>query len=363
MSNHDHKHSSVLDDREAIKKIDPDGALKSAESIADQIKQIWDEQEQLQVENIKNIENIVLAGMGGSALGADVIKNLYKEELKVPFEINRTYNLPEFVNEKTLVILSSYSGNTEEVIAASKEAEAKKAQIVVICAGGKLEELAKEKNYPAFIINAKHNPSGQPRMAVGYSIMAQIVLLKKLGLIKFSETELNQVLDAINISTENCLVEVPQDENQAKVLAFMALERRAILVGAEFLEGALHTATNQFNENAKTFADYKILPEINHHLLEGLRFPKSNALNHIFLFFQSALYHPRIQKRVKLTAEAVEKENIETITINLLTETKLMQVFELITIGAFSNLYLSYLEGNNPCPIPTVDWFKDEMKK
>ena len=359
----DHKHDSILDNREKINKIDPDGALKSAESLADQIKQVWDEQDQLKVENIKDIENIVVAGMGGSSLGADVIKNLYKEELKVPFILNRSYSLPAFVNEKTLVILSSYSGNTEEVIACSKEAKEKKAQIIVLTAGGQLQELAKKENYPAFIINPKNNPSGQPRMAVGYSIMAQIVLLKKLGLIEFGETELKQIIDAINLTTESCLVEVEQDNNHAKVLAFMSVERRPILTGADFLEGALHTATNQFNENAKIFADYKVIPELNHHLLEGLAFPKSNPLNHVFLFFQSQLYHPRIQKRVKLTAEAVEKAGIETLTINLVTENKLMQIFELITLSTFSNLYLSYLENNNPCPIPTVDWFKNEMKK
>ena len=301
--------------------------------------------------------------MGGSSLGADVIKNLYKTELKVPFVLNRTYSLPAFVNEKTLVVLSSYSGGTEEVLACAKEAETKKAQIVVLAAGGELEKLAKEKNYPAFIINPKYNPSGQPRMAVGYSIMAQIILLKKLGLIKFEEAELNQIIDAINLTTEKCLVEVKQDDNHAKVLAFMSLERRPILTGADFLEGALHTATNQFNENAKIFADYKVVPELNHHLLEGLSFPKSNPLNHIFLFFQSALYHPRVQKRMKLTAEAVEKTGIDTLTIDLVTENQLMQVFELITLSTFANLYLSYLENNNPCPIPTVDWFKDEMKK
>lgn len=357
------KQNSILDNREEISKIDPDGALKSAESLADQIKQVWDEQDQLQVENIKAVENIVVAGMGGSALGADVIKNLYKEELKVPFVLNRTYSLPAFVDEKTLVVLSSYSGNTEEVLACAKEAEAKGTQIVVLTAGGQLQKLAQEKNYPAFIIDPKNNPSGQPRMAVGYSIMAQIILLKKLGMIEFGETELNQIIDAINITTEKCLVEVEQDDNQAKVLAFIALERRPILTGADFLEGALHTATNQFNENAKIFADYKIIPEINHHLLEGLSFPKSNALNHVFLFFQSQLYHPRVQKRVTLTAEAVEKAGIETLTINLVTDNQLMQIFELITLSTFSNLYLSYLENNNPCPIPTVDWFKEELKK
>jgi glucose/mannose-6-phosphate isomerase len=134
-------------------------------------------------------------------------------------------------------------------------------------------------------------------------------------------------------------------------------------VGAEFLEGALHVASNQFNENAKIFADYKIIPEINHHLLEGLDFPKSNPLNHFFIFFQSKLYHPRNQKRLSLTKELLEKKGIDGTMVNLESENKITQVFELITLTSFANLYLAFLENIDPCPIKSVDWFKAQLKK
>lgn len=355
--------TSILEDRTAIKKIDPDGALASAESMADQIRQVWEEQDQIDLSAYKNISKIVVAGMGGSALGADFIKSLYKEELSVPMEICKDYSLPNYVDKNTLVILSSYSGSTEETLNCAKEAEQKGAMIAVVTSGSKLEQLAKEKNYPNYIINPQFNPSNQPRMATAYNIMAIVLMLKKLSLIKFGEEDLHQILDAINATAQRCLVEVPQDENQAKILAYMFVERRPILVGAEFLEGALHIANNQLNENAKIYADYKIIPEINHHLLEGLTFPKSNALNHFFVFFQSDLYRSEVQKRITLTRQAVEKAGIESIEIKLESETKLMQAFELITLGTFTNLYLSYLEGINPCPIPMVDWFKAQLEK
>ena len=136
-----------------------------------------------------------------------------------------------------------------------------------------------------------------------------------------------------------------------------------ILVGSEFLEGALHTACNQFNENAKIFADYKIIPEINHHLLEGLSFPQNNSLNHFFIFFQSKLYHSRNQKRLELTQKLLEKKGFDSMLLNLESENKVTQVFELITLTTFANLYLAFLEKIDPCPIPSVDWFKDELKK
>lgn len=354
---------NILDDRSAIKKIDPDGALASAESIADQVRQVWEEQEQIEINNYHDVHNIVVAGMGGSALGADLVRNLYKEDLSVPLEIIKDYDLPNYVDQNTLVILSSYSGNTEETLSGAKQAQAKKAMIAVIAAGGKLATLAKEKKYPCYIINPKFNPSNQPRMATAYNIMAIIVMLKKLDLIKFEEEDFDQVMLAIEKTTQNCLVEVAQDKNQAKLLAYMFLERRPILVGASFLEGALHIGANQLNENAKIFADYKIIPEINHHLMEGLTFPKSNILNHFFVFFQSRLYQKPIQKRIQLTQKALEKTGIESFEVMLESETKFMQAFELVTLSTFTNLYLAYLEGVDPCPIPIVDWFKAELEK
>lgn len=357
--------AAILDNRTAISKLDPDGALASAESLADQINQVWQERQQIKfAENaIKSIANIVVAGMGGSALGADVVLHLFKDQLTLPMLINRDYQLPNFVDQSTLVILSSYSGNTEEILACAKLAKEKKAKIAVISAGGKLAEIAKDNNYPSFFITAKHNPSGQPRMAIGYSIMALITILSAAQLLNFQEKQLLEIIDVVNQVTEKAKVEINQANNQAKLLAYLSLERRPILVGAEFLEGALHTACNQFNENAKIYADYKIIPEINHHLLEGLTFPKSNPLNHFFIFFQSKLYHPRNQKRIKLTQKLLEKKGIDSIVVNLDSDNKITQVFELITLTTFANLYLAYLEKINPCPIPSVDWFKDQLKK
>ena len=233
--------------------------------------------------------------------------------------------------------------------------------IVVVAAGGELIKLAQTKNYPFLKIDPKYNPSNQPRMAVGYSIMALISIFQATNLLKFSQENLEEILVIVNQVTQQSLVEVPQEKNQAKILAYLALERRALLVSAEFLEGATHVAANQFNENAKSFADYKVIPELNHHLLEGLQFPLNNVDNHLFIFFQSKLYHPRNQKRLALTQEIVENLGYESIMVDLDADSKLTQVFELITLISFANLYLAYLEKIDPCPIKTVDWLKEQM--
>ena len=357
------KKNSVLDSREEISKLDKSNVLGSVEALADQVRHAWEGTQSVKFSPSGNIYNVVVAGMGGSALGADVFKHLYADRLPEPFEVYNGYNLPAYVDEDTLVILSSYSGSTEEVLFCAKQAKDKGAQVAVITAGGKLAEIAKTENYPTYLIDPVHNPSNQPRMAIGYAIIGLIGLLVKAGLVKITDAEIEEVITTIIRTAEKLGPETKQAENQAKILAYTCLERRPILVASEFLVGATHVATNQFNENAKLFADFKVVPELNHHLMEGLRFPASNIGSHVFLFFNSEFYQPRNQKRMKLTQEIVEQNQIDTLAVELQADTKLTQVFELISLMSYTNFYTAMLEGIDPCPVPFVDQFKEELGK
>ncbi len=355
--------TNILDSREEIAKLDESNVLGSIEALADQVRHAWETTQALEFELDDDIDNVVIAGMGGSALGPDVFKHLFVDRLEVPFEIYNGYDLPAYVDDETLVVLSSYSGTTEEVLSCATQAKEAGAQVMVIAAGGKLAEIAEQENYPIYRIDPVHNPSNQPRMAIGYAIAGLIGLLVKAGLVTISQTEIEEVINTIIATSEKLSPETSQEENKAKLLAFSTIERRPILVASEFLVGAVHTATNQFNENAKIFADYKVVPELNHHLMEGLQFPKSNDGSHFFIFFRSNLYQPRNQKRIKLTQEVVEKNDIETMYIELRSPSKLTQAFEVIALMAYTNFYVAMLEGINPAPIPFVDWFKDELGK
>jgi glucose/mannose-6-phosphate isomerase len=355
--------SRQFDFSKAVKILDKSNVLGSIESLADQVKHAWESTQDIEFKPTAEIKNVVVAAMGGSALGPDVIKHLFKDQLTVPFEIVNSYSLPKYVDENSLVLLSSYSGNTEEVMTCAKLAQEKKAQITVITAGGELADLVQEHNYPAYIIDPQHNPSNQPRMAIGYAIMGSIGLLAKAGIISVDEDQMLEVITAILQIDEKCRIDVTLENNQAKLLALELIDRRPVLVACEFLSGAVHVATNQFNENAKYFVDYKIVPEINHHLLEGLDLPKSNASSHIFVFIQSSLYDSHNQKRLLLTQQAVENKDIDTLVVELKMTNKFTQVFELITLMAYTNFYLAMLEDINPAPIPIVDWFKDQLKK
>lgn len=354
---------SILDSREEIAKLDKSNVLGSIEALALQVTHAWESVQAINFTPTAEIRNVVVAGMGGSGLGADVIKTLYKDKLTVPFDFVHEYTLPGYVNEHSLVVLASYSGTTEEILACADAAQAKKAQIMVIAAGGNLVKLAQEKGYAAYVIDPVNNPSNQPRMAIGYAVFGMLGLLSKADIITLTDQEVTEVIDAILHTSERCNVELVGDKNIAKTLAFLMIDRRPVLFGAEFIEGALHVSTNQFNENAKIFVDYKVIPEINHHLLEGLKYPLSNTSHHLFVFVTSELYQARNQKRMALTQQGVEeKYDIETTEIKLEMTSKLTQVFESITIFAYANFYLAMLEGIDPAPIPTVDWFKEQLK-
>ncbi len=354
----------LLDSREEMAKIDVENVLGSIEMLASQVQQIWDEAKKIQVEaNFKDIDNVVVAGMGGSVLGTHVIQSIFKDEIKVPVLISPDYTVPHFVNERTLVIASSYSGTTEETLAAVADAEQKGAKICGITSGGPLAEFLRSKNYPALVFDPIYNPCNQPRMALGYSIFGQIALFARAGVISITETEYQNALNIIAQVHLECGANVPQDSNPAKILAFEMKELVPVIVAAEHLEGNAHVFANQINENAKTYSEYRVIPELNHHLMEGLQFPESNEHNLFFYLVESDLYNKSISRRFELTQEVLEKHNIRFRTHKLTGKTRFEQSFEMMMQGAYTNYYLALLNNVNPAPIPTVDWFKSQLKK
>lgn len=354
---------SILDSRESIAKLDTQNMLGSLEQLAKQVKHAWEDTQAITVALGENIQNVVIAGMGGSGLGADVIKHLYKEQLQVPLDYVHNYTLPNYVNKHSLVVLASYSGTTEEILACADDAEVRGAQIMVIAAGGALAERAAEKQWPIYIIQPKYNPSNQPRMAIGYAVFGTIALLAKAGIISVTQAEIDIVTTTIETKVLEYSVEQPTEENPAKTLAYTLIDRRPTFVASDFLEGAVHVSVNQHNENAKVFASYVVVPEMNHHLLEGLQFPKSNASTDVFVFLHSLLYQPQNSIRMHLSQEIVQKNDIDAVGVPLQAQTKIAQVFELITLLGFTGFYLAMLEGIDPSPIPFVEDFKISLKE
>lgn len=335
--------------------LDTLGVGKSVTAFPDQCDQVIKEISQQHIPpECYLAENVVISGMGGSALGGRIIANLERQTLKIPVVVSTEFHLPNFVNHKSLVVVSSYSGNTEETVASLAEAQARHAQIYILTSGGKLAQMAADLNLPNYVFNPVHNPSGQPRLGLGYNIVSLITLLSRCQLTHPS-FDLGQLPDYLR-SRQAFFPQLP-------AIAKQLLGRVPVLVSSEHLKGAAHGFKNQLNENAKTFAVSFDLPEMNHHLLEGLTFPHSNPDHLVFFFMESPKYHSEVLRRYSLTADVVKKNNIPVTKLTIDGPNRLFETLEMVQAGSYLAYYLALLNGVDPGPIPWVDWYKDEIRK
>lgn len=351
-----------LDNLNAIKELDEKDVLSSIDTLSDQCLHAWEDGQAIEVpDSYRNVNKIVMCGMGGSGLGARVIESVYGSEIKIPLIRINDYNLPQYVDEETLVICSSYSGETEETINNCKQAIDKNAKWMAIGSGNSLIRMAEEAGVPFYKIDPKFNPSNQPRMAIGYSVIGQLVLTSKAGVIDFKKEDLERIVEVMKDVSAKNNVNVPTTGNEAKKIANLMKDRITFYVSAEHLTGAMHVVNNQANENAKHFTTDFVIPELNHHLMEGLGHPGKDYAKMFALFANSSLYSEKISKRFAITEEVCRKQGIEVYEYKAAGKDKITQSFELIQLGAYADFYLSMLYNQNPAPIPWVDYFKERL--
>lgn len=346
-----------------MEKIDKDLVLDSIELLPKQIEQAWEDAKKIKfTKTYQTHTDITLCGMGGSALGADVIRSLFGTQIKKPFVITNDYHLPGYIGKDSLVILSSYSGNTEEVLSCAQIAKKRKAKIAVITGGGKLEDLAKKNKWPAYIINAEANPSEQPRMALGYAAFGLAGIFATLGIIKMNDTAVKALTRYLKTQMQQFGPDRTND-NPAKQIALAAEQRMLLLISAEHMIGAVHVMNNQINENAKHLCVRMPIPELNHHFLEGLSKPDGAKKQLLAVLFQSPFYLERTQKRVQLTADLLAKHGILPQIVNSTARTPMEQAWEAIHMGSYTSFYLAMLHGINPAPVPNVETFKQQLSE
>lgn len=342
-----------LTDLEAIKKIDPQDTLGSTELLAEQLEGAWNQIQQLNIDsNLGQVNNIVFCGMGASIYGALVLKALLGQNMPYPCETISDYHLPKYVNSNTLVVLTSYSGTTEEVLSCAKEAKEKNAKIVVLTKGGQLAEFAVENKIPSYIFDGKLNPAGVPRLGNGYTILGLIGLLSKTGVISIDN---QNILQAIEYAKKN------KSTIKSKALrdAQGFVGKIPVIFAAEHLSGNAQIFRNQFNETSKTFSAYYLIPDLNHHLMEGLQFPKESNL--IFIALNSSNYTDKIRKRMELTIDVTKQNNQEIFEYKSGGLTIYEDFVEIMLYGSYLTLYLGLLHDQNPAINPWVDYFKEKL--
>lgn len=343
----------MLDDLKQIHERDVDDALGVAEKQWQQLQYKYD----TELPALTNISSIVLAGMGGSALPG-VFLRTWPGTL-VPFEIVRDYALPEYVGEGTLFISSSYSGNTEETLTAIKEAESRNAQIVVIAAGGKLADYAKEKQYPLFTI-----PGGiQPRMCSFYFLGAFLQILEPLGLVaKGSTDELNAAGDWLKEQISSWKAEIPTKDNAAKQLALELMGKSVVVYSGPKLFPAANKFKICLNENAKNVAWVNYYPEFNHNEFIGWSsHPEQKP--YAVVEIRSNLENERIQKRFTVSERLLSGKRPSPEVVEPKGDSLIQQLLWASNFADFTSLYVALLNGLNPTPVDLVEKLKVELNK
>lgn len=354
---------NLLDDLVQIRKLDKSNTIGSIEAFPEQLRQIWEEISSQEIVNIKKPQNIILAGMGGSALGGRIVKDLYLNKLKIPFNVVTEYSLPNFVNAATLLVVSSYSGNTEETLACLQDGLKRKAQVLAITTGGQLGEMIKAGKIKGHLFEPRKNPLGYPKTAIGYSLGAILGLLARMNLIRLDNDEFQESLKEFIKIQQDYFLSSPQRKNPAKQLAQEIQGDTCSFIASEHLKGAAYAARNQVNEISHQNASFFDIPEMNHHYVEALHKPAVFKRPGAYLFLMSNHYHARNQKRYQVTKAILKKLTIKSLDYELLTSKKLSQALEVVNLGGFVSFYLSILDRKDPGPEPWIIWFKKKLKQ
>jgi glucose/mannose-6-phosphate isomerase len=296
-------------------------------------------------------DNIIISGMGGSAWPVEIITAWLN--LNIPIYLNRNYNLPLQFNSKTLAIFVSYSGNTEECLSAYQEAFDKKAKIVIITSGGQLQKIASENNLPIIEI-----PTGLvPRMATGYIFTALYSILKNANLSENKDDEI--------IEMSHCLKPLDQ-EKLGEELAEKIAGKIPLIYTSDRLKVLGYIWKIKFNENSKFPSFCHHFPELNHNEMEGMANEKKcefhNESHFHTIILKDSNDHPRIQKRMDLTAKLLNKTNLPTEIINLKGKNLLEKIFASILLADWTSYFLAEKIGANPLQTKIIEEFKEEMK-
>lgn len=341
----------MLDDLKYIHQKDTEDALGVVEKQWKQLTQKYEVTLSISTE----IKNVVLAGMGGSGWPAMYVQ--VWPALKVPFEIVRNYTLPAYVGKDTLVVVSSYSGNTEETLSSLEDAEKRGSQIIVMAAGGKLQDLAKEKGLPLYAIP----PGIQPRMSSFYFVAAMVDMFGKMDLLSQSvEGQLTEISEWLSKEVENWRADVPTDKNPAKQLALEIAGKTLVVYSGPMLYPIAHKMKICTNENAKNVSWAYSYPEFSHNEFIGW---SGHPVDKPFCVVEirSNLEHPRVQKRFEVTERMLSGKRPASEVIVPKGQTLPQQIFWTSIFCDFVCTYLALLNGVDPTPVDLVEKFKKEL--
>lgn len=339
---------------------DPENMLAAIAALPSNLKNAWELGLSLPLPDFPKINKIIISGMGGSAIGGDLFGNYLSPIAKVPVISHRGYGLPAWAEgEETLVICSSHSGNTEETLNSFQLALEQNCSLLTISTGGKLEQEAKARG----ITHWKFSHRGQPRTAIGWSFGLLLTLAERLGIVQNQAEAVEQACALMLDQSARFNPEVPVMKNETRRLAGQLLQRNIMIFAPGELEVIARRWKTQINENAKAWASFEGIPEMNHNTLEALLYPDFLFEKSSAIFLRSSFDHPRNQLRIDLSIQAFLEAGIAVDSVRAQGDGRLAEMFSLLQFGDYLSYYLALDYGVDPTPIEALNRLKQAISE
>jgi glucose/mannose-6-phosphate isomerase len=344
-----------LDDIDNYRKFDSSGMLIHIRNFPQLCRRAWQMGLNFKLpDEYKRVKKIIILGMGGSAIGGDLVASLTVNQSPVNIQVCREYLLPSYADENTLVIASSYSGMTEETLSAFEISFETRALKFAITTGGKLKSLCESKNVPVFTFDYPTSP----RAALPFSFFILLGILHNLGILPQKNSDVNDSFTRLEDISKAIQETCPTGINPAKTLAQKLYGRLPVIYGAGFMAEVAHRWKTQINENSKSVCFYEVFSELNHNAVVGYRFPADLMSKMSVILLDSDLLHERIRLRYAATQELLNKAGIENQTLKAEGNSALSQMMSLVLFGDYVSYYLAILNQADPTEVQSIDYLK-----
>jgi glucose/mannose-6-phosphate isomerase len=356
-----------LDDLSLFKRLDPQDMMGHIDGLPDQLESAWELSQAQPLEfadglrpSASDIRQVVISGMGGSAIGADLVSAAVMDTCPVPIFVHRDYGLPAFAKgPETLMICSSHSGNTEETLDSFEIAIEHGCRALAVCTGGKLAERAREAGVPFW----QFAHEGQPRAAVGFSFGLLLGALGRLGLVPDASEDVAGAVKAMKSQQAALVAESPVPKNPAKRLAGQLIGRWVTVFGAGALAPVARRWKGQINELAKAVANFEFIPEADHNALAGVLHPAEVIPPHVIsLFLRAPSGHPRNRLRLDMTRKNYMLEGLNADGYTAKGDSPIAHIWTTLHFGDYMAYYLAMAYGVDPTPVAALSNLKAALK-
>jgi len=347
-----------LDDANQIQTIDKQNMAGHILDLPNQIVTSLKKAKEIHLpQSYHSFDNVCLVGMGGSATAADILVNQSLKDIKKPTAVLRQMELPGWVDENSLVVLISHSGETKEILEAFKDASSREAKIIAIAERGKLQEMGEIEKAVIF----DYDTEACPRASLGYQFGYLTHISNELGLLP--EIKLEEATALMQKVNQQLKPGSPTEENIAKHLAFCVYDHQPIILASGILKSISRRWKNQFNENAKSFTSFDSLPEAMHNSIEGTSFPARAKGDNFYILLKNSFNNPFIDMRFNAWANVLDNKKIQYEIIEAKGQGIWSQKFSLVLLGDWVSYYLAILNNTDPTPVPTIEGCKQGLRR